>query len=123
METYTNHLKHDLELTQVDIIKQTGITDMDYAQMMFDTGIAFIETFARQFITHRDTVRDRLTLDRTLGFWDWWRLKWGLDDIAILKYKEADKISDLDDYPLLKDAMVGDAMLNKELYFLINNKI
>ena len=127
--TRTQQLADDIAATRQDIARMADIETADIIALMFEVGCRFAEDFARQFIPNRDNVKKNLLENSDWGFWNWWNIKWGLDDISIMAYTEKDKLPVLTGsearhgYIVIKEAMVGDPLLNKELYQDIFDKI
>lgn len=132
METRTSHtdqLANDIAATRQDIARLADINPEEIPHLVFDIGCRFVDDFARQFIPNRDNVKKNLLENSEWCFWNWWNIKWGLDDIAIMTYTKKDSMpvltgnNALQGYITMKEAMVGDALLNKELYYEIYDKL
>ena len=127
--TYTKQLAEDIAATRQDIAALTAIDVAELPHLVFEIGCRFVDDFAKQFIPNRDNVKENLLQNKDWGFWNWWNIKWGLDDIAILGYTKKDKLAVLTQdnpqvgYTIMKEAMIGDALLNKELYHEIFDKL
>ena len=96
------------------VIATTGITEDDYNEHVFYHGLRFIEHFASACL-HVGHIVDELSINPAYGFWPWWRLKWLMDDAAIMKAGH----TGLRHYLTLKGYMAGDALLEKELLHTI----
>lgn len=87
-----------------------------YSELMFEIGDRFAQEFSRQFL-ERDCIYDKLMLDADFDFWSWWRLKYKLDDAGLISYEAMDYAP----YRELKEAMIGEEWLTKELFHQIRH--
>jgi hypothetical protein len=105
--------RHSAELREVcrRTLLTTGLSPEAYSEHVFHHGCMFARAFADTYVGW-PALADLLTIDPIYGFWAWWRMKWVMDDATILKAGHRG----LKHYLRLKDEMLGNTVLEKELH-------
>jgi hypothetical protein len=113
--SYTQYMHAELVLAKQRIVKTTGMSYEAYSHMMFEYGCRFARDFASKYVNPEDVYKS-LTENYSWGFWRWWRVKWTMDDAALL---HADCFTDDIPYTAMKDTMINDCLFEKELFHQI----
>lgn len=118
--SYTQVYIAEIEKAQSAILELTSITRDQYSEMMFIHGSAFAEHFCRTFLNSEDMVA-RLLQCSLYGYWDWFRMIYQHDDTLIIK-KDCLNIPhpDGNKYYQMKDCLIGDDILENDLYQYIS---
>jgi hypothetical protein len=107
------------------IMHRFEIDEEEWAEKMIEIGCQFAEMFSRLF-PNRETIKTELLKKKGDGdgrndYWQWWKFKWMQDDMAFVQssmYYENLR------YGQLKEAMIGDEMLEHDLLqFMEHNMI
>lgn len=73
-----NYHKENIAKIQKEIQTLVGLSEMEYAEKVFETGTDYI----RQYLAY-DNYADAIVLSKI--YWNWWKLQWHIRDMAFLK--------------------------------------
>lgn len=116
MNTYTKTKIEELSMAEEIVLTFLQMEEMEYAELMQETGLRFAADACKIFL-HQDTVFNRLVNDQRFNFWAWWRMKWKMDDSNLI---QSGLLADGIPYRTLKEGMIGEDLLLKELFCMIN---
>ncbi len=106
-----------------EILKVTHIDRDQYSELMFRHGTLFAEQFCKRFL-NKHTVLTSLLQDSSYGYWDWWKTKYEMDDIQLHKHKfiTSTFVQGGLSYEEMKECMIGDNLLEDDLFILIQHR-
>lgn len=119
MNTYTNTKIEELSMAEEIVLTFLQMDEMEYAELMQETGLRFAADACKIFL-HQDTVFNRLVNDPKHNFWSWWKLKWKMDDSNLI---QSGMLAEGIAYRTLKEAMIGEDLLLKELFYMVNDLV
>lgn len=122
MKTATKHttivssVVRKMQDVETRILAETGMTAEELFEMKLTIGLQFIEVFSKMFISDRVSISNNLAENPDWNFWNWWNLHWVRDD-AMLLQTQLSGVRLF--YDFQKEAMVGNDLLTKDLYWMI----
>ena len=93
---------------KAEILRLTGLSDDVYTGLCFEIGCLFAECFCGGDVE----LKKKIMREPATAYWDWWRMRWKLDDENILK---DNTLLSSWQYELAKKCMVDDAYLEYQL--------
>ena len=86
---------------------------------MFDQGIRFAEHFCRTFLNREDMIKILLQDPRHM-YWAWFKMIWRHDDVLMIEHNCLDRRAiGPEKYLQMKDCIIGDELLETDLYHFI----
>lgn len=105
-----------LEHAKNHVLQVTGMGEDELFELKLGIGLKFARQCTKMFITGREDIYTNLTTNPDWNYWNWWNLKWSFDDAALIQIGCLDEDAP---YEHLKEAMLGDDVLMKDLYWMI----
>lgn len=123
MNTAVKHTSISKARTKIDrarekVLQLTGMNDDDLFEMKLAIGMQFAEQVSKTFISGRQRIYRNLVENPQWNFWNWWNMKWAFDDAALLQMGVLNEQEHIP-YRQLKEAMLGEELLIRDLYWLI----
>ena len=115
---YTQIMIAEFEKAQSVILKSSHIDRDQYSELMFRHGSMFAEHFSRHYL-NRDEINALLQYDSNAGYWNWWKAKYHLDDVQLIRHGCIGPYGYQCPYEEMKAAMIGDKHLETQLSTLI----
>lgn len=117
--SHTNHTQRRIDSiirTKGQVLHRHEMEEDYWVDLMLDTGRRFAQSFSRHY------MHDKHVFNQLIGtplFWVWWRVKWLMDDEAYIK---SSAYYSAIPYEEIKNAMVGEDILEAQLLNILDNK-
>lgn len=70
MNSYTNHIKNEMQSTKARIMALLNWSEVDYGNFQYETGLLYLHAYIPDDIEGIDM------LTRSRIFWNWWKNHW-----------------------------------------------
>ena len=115
--------REKVQQAQTEILEVTRITEEQYNEIMFQQGVLFAEHFCRNFLNVEDMTRSLLQ-DKNLMYWDWFKMVYRHDDVLMVENDCLNRRSlGAEKYLEMKECIIGDELLENDLYHFISDHL
>ena len=83
MNSYTNHIKNEMQSTKARIMALLNWSEVDYGNFQYETGLSYLRFYIPDDIEGIDM------LTRSRIFWNWWKNHWLQRDAGFISYKRS----------------------------------